>query len=259
MRPLLLGTMLLMTLPPDAGGQASASLSGRVVVESTEAPVVGAEISIEGQPVSVRSDSGGRFVLTGVPPGRQLVVVRAIGYAESSTTLYFFAGQEIETDFALRPLGQELAKVEVTAAPPSGDNPRIAEFDERRKLGLGRFLTQAELEKTEGRKLVDVLISRIPGLRRGPGGGSLVSGRGVSSRRNDSCPIRIVFDGIPDASLLSMNEMDPSTFAAIEYYTPATLPPQFNFDGNNPCGTLLLWSRWTAGGSNPPRPPTRER
>jgi len=215
-----------------------------VVVESTEDPIVGAEISIDGQTLSVRSDSAGRFVLAGIQAGRQLVVVRAIGFAERSATLNFFLGQETETDFSMRPLGQELAKVEVTAAPPSGDNPRIAEFDERRKMGMGRFLTQAELEKAEGRKMVDVLISGIPGLRRAAGGSTLVSGRGANSFRSSSCPVRIVFDGIPGANLLGINEMDPSTFAAIEYYTPATLPPQFNFEGNNPCGTLLLWSRW---------------
>ncbi len=243
---LLLASVLMVSFPSALEAQASASLSGRVVGESTEDAVLGAEISIAGQTVSVRSDSGGRFFLSGIQPGRRVVLVRAIGFAERSTTLYFVGGQEIETDFTMQPLGQSLAKVEVKATPPSGDNPRIAEFDERRKIGLGRFLTQAELEKAEGRKMIDVLTSRIPGLRgvRIQNTRVLVSGRGASSPRRPVCPVRIVFDGVLGANLVGLDEMDPSTFAAVEYYTPTNLPPQFNFEGNNPCGVLVLWTRW---------------
>ena len=90
--------------------------------------------------------------------------------------------------------------------------------------------------------MLDVLTSRIPGVRIAQG--RLVSGRGVISFSRTICPIRVIFDGIPDAALLDLASIEPSTIAAAEYYTPATLPVQFNFGGNSPCGTLLLWSRW---------------
>jgi hypothetical protein len=48
----------------------------------------------------------------------------------------------------------------------------------------------------------------------------------------------------PGAAPLDLDSIEPSTIAAAEYYTPATLPAQFNIGGNSPCGTLLLWSRW---------------
>lgn len=243
--PALLRVLALTAaIPWAAHAQTGASLSGRVLVESTEDPIAGVEISIAGQAVSVRSDSGGRFALRGIRPGRHVVLLRAIGFSEYSTTLHFFGGQEIETDFALVPLGQSLAKVEVKATPPSGDNPRIAEFDERRKFGMGRFVTQAELEKAEGRNLVTFLIGRIPGLRCAPKGRvcTLVSGRTVGL--GGQCAIRVVYDGFLGGNLIPLNDMDPSTIAAIEYYTPTNLPPQFNFEGNNPCGTLVVWSRW---------------
>jgi hypothetical protein len=245
-RTMLFGVALSLAVPGIAEAQAGASLSGRVLVESTEDPIAGVEISIAGQMLSARSDSAGRFSLSGIHPGRHVVLVRAIGFAERSTTLYFVGGQEIETDFTMQPLGQSLAKVEVKATPPSGDNPRIAEFDERRKIGLGRFLTQAELEKAEGRKMIDVLTSRFPGLRsvRLRNTRALASGRGVNGPRSTVCFVRIVFDGVLGANLVGLDEMDPSTIAAVEYYTPTNLPPQFNFEGNNPCGTLVLWSRW---------------
>jgi hypothetical protein len=252
---------LTAAIPWAADAQTGASLSGRVLVESTEDPIAGVEISIAGQAVSARTDSGGRFSLRGIQPGRHVVLLRAIGFSEYSTTLHFFGGQEIETDFALVPLGQSLAKVEVKATPPSGDNPRIAEFDERRKFGLGRFVTQEELAKAEGRNLVTFLVGRIPGLRCAPMGRScaLASGRGPVKFNAAPCLVRVVYDGFPGGNLIPLTDMDPSTIAAIEYYTPATLPAQFNFEGNNPCGTLVVWSRWKAGAPNPPRPPTPER
>ncbi len=259
--PALLRVLALTAaIPWAAHAQAGASLSGRVLVESTEDPIAGVEISIAGQEVSARSDSGGRFALRGIRPGRHVVLLRAIGFSEYSTTLHFFGGQEIETDFALVPLGQSLAKVEVKATPPSGDNPRIAEFDERRKFGMGRFVTQAELEKAEGRNLVTFLIGRIPGLRCAPIGYrcELVSGRGPVKFSAAPCLVRVVYDGFPGGNQIGLNDMDPSTIAAVEYYTPTNLPPQFNFEGNNPCGTLIVWSRWKAGAPNPPRPPTPE-
>jgi hypothetical protein len=246
MRVALAGVALALMLPIAVQGQAGAILAGNVLSDSTERPIAGAEISIPALRVAVRSDSAGGFVIPGIAAGRQVVTVRAVGYAELTTTLVFGAGERIETDLLLRPVAQSLAKVEVTAAPPSGDNPRIAEFEERRKLGHGRFVTQEVLEKAEGRKLTDVLIGRIPGLQRircQNGRMCLSSGRGVIRYVPGPCPIRIVFDGIPDASPLPLEDMDPSMIAAVEFYTPATLPPRFNFDGNNPCGTLLLWSR----------------
>lgn len=246
MRVVLAGLALALMLPIAVQGQAGAMLAGNVLSDSTERPIAGAEISIAALRVAVRSDSAGGFVIPGITPGRRVVTVRAVGYAELTTTLVFGAGQRIETDLLLRPLAQSLAKVEVTAAPPSGDSPYIAEFEERRKLGQGRFVTQEVLEQAEGRKLTDVLISRIPGLRRLRVGREIIlsSGRGAIRFTTAPCPVRIVYDGIPGGNPVGIDDLDPSTIAAAEYYTPATLPARFNFEGNNPCGTLLLWSRW---------------
>ncbi len=256
MRVVIAGLVALaLMLPIAVQGQAGAILAGNVLSDSTERPIAGAEISIASLRVSVRSDSAGGFVIPGIAAGRQVVTVRAVGYAELTTTLVFGAGERIETDLLLRPVAQSLAKVEVTAAPPFGDNPRIAEFEERRKMGIGRFVTQEELAKSEGRKMIDVIMGRIPGLRHvsdARGRRTLVSGRGATRFSLAPCKVRIVMDGVPGvvvdnipmAGGLELDAIDPSTIAAMEYYTPATLPPQFNFEGNNPCGTLLLWSRW---------------
>ncbi len=245
MRCLWAGAALVLLLPLQAEGQASASLIGNVLADSTERPIVGAEIAIGSLRLVARSDSIGGFTLSGIRAGRHVVTVRAVGYREFSAALQFRAGQRVETDVLLASAAQSLAKVEVRDSAPSGDHPLIREFDERRKMGMGHFLTQAELEKAEGRSMIDVLLGNIPGLRRlcGAGGCILVHGRGATSFSR-SCSIRIVYDGFPDALTTSLDRLEPSTIAGVEYYTPATLPLRFNFEGNNSCGTLLLWSRW---------------
>jgi hypothetical protein len=111
-------------------------------------------------------------------------------------------------------------------------------------MGFGKFLTPEDFVKAEGRNMLDVLTSRIPGVRiAGSGRRILVSSRGSISFSQAQCPIRVIFDGMPNAAPLDLESIDPSLIAAAEYYTPATLPAQFSF-GISPCGTLLLWSRW---------------
>jgi hypothetical protein len=120
----------------------------------------------------------------------------------------------------------------------------LVDFDERRKMGFGRFLTQDDFAKAEGRNILNLLTSRIPGMRTsGTGRRTLVSSRGPTSVSQRECPIRVIFDGMPNAGPLDLDSIEPSTIAAAEFYTPATLPFQFAF-GGSPCGTLLLWSRW---------------
>ena len=65
-----------------------------------------------------------------------------------------------------------------------------------------------------------------------------------------ACYVQIIVDDIvrygskPGESLFDIDQIDPSTIAAIEYYSVAQLPLQFNRGGNAPCGTLVIWSRY---------------
>ena len=239
-------------------------LVGSVLVDSTERPVVSAIVSIPALNLSTRSDAAGAFTLGGIPAGRHTVVVRAVGYTELSSPMTFVAGQQIEADLLLRPSAQALAKVDVTAArSTSGNNPRIGEFDERRKMGFGTFLTQDVFEKAEGRKLDDVLVQRIPGIRSLSAGGAryLVATRGSIAMSMKPCPVQVIIDDIvqnsstsqkpPRASAANsevpadafeINTLDPDRIAAIEFYTVANRPAQFN-RGGAPCGTLVVWTR----------------
>src|SRR5688572_1357681 len=106
---------------------------------------------------------------------------------------------------------QPLPAVPVTAEAELVRNAKLREFDRRRSNGIGRFITEADLEKDQNRKLSDVL-KRLPGIlmvgaKRAQGVSSqavfAVSSRGSATIMHESpifgknCPIAIWLDGVP--------------------------------------------------------------
>jgi len=76
---------------PVQGQQAGSTLLGQVV-SSDGIPVVGAEISLDGSPARMTSDSSGRFAIP-VAKERTRVRVRALGYTPLDTVLTFESAQ----------------------------------------------------------------------------------------------------------------------------------------------------------------------
>ena len=177
---------------------------------------------------------------------------------------------------------QPLPTVPVTASTELVRTAKLREFDRRRSNGIGRFLTEGDLEKDQYRKLSDVL-RKLPGItfsraKGTPGVSPLaefaVSSRGSATITNVSpifgknCPIAIWLDGVPvyrgldrNASRGAFNGGNPPVpgqvgeppfdinsivthhIAAIEFYAgPATMPPEFNATQGT-CGALVIWTK----------------
>jgi len=209
-------------------------------------PLANAIVGLSATGLDTRTDSAGRFVLAATPTGTWTLAVQALGYAPQQQPVVLIPGDTVAQVVALvSAQGMDTVRVRANAMARTVLGRNLADFEERRKMGFGKFLTQEDFAKAEGRNMLSVLTSRIPGVRiAGTGRRTLVSSRGSVSFSQSQCPIRVIFDGSPGAAPLDLDFIDPSTIAAAEYYTPATLPDQFNFGGNSPCGTLLLWSRW---------------
>jgi hypothetical protein len=80
---LLLGSAVLVALyAAPALGQsravATSSLAGTVLADSSERPIANAEVIVAALELRTRSDSTGAFVLSGIAPGRHMVVFRAV-------------------------------------------------------------------------------------------------------------------------------------------------------------------------------------
>jgi len=251
------------------------------MADPTEKPLANAEILFTTLKLTARSDSAGNFAISGVPAGRYEVAFRLLGYEAITTMLNFLPGQKLEGDFLLKPLTTTLAKVEVkgtaTSAPAS---LAMVEFEERRKRGGDRFLTQDVLEKNENRLMTDLLFTKLPGLHANAlcsSGRAIASGRstvGISTEtaaaqaqkldklhrdtgNKINCYLQILVNGVimyqamDGRPLFDINTVNPSTVAGIEFYTTAQTPPQYQSTGSQ-CGTILIWTRARCKHDNAP-------
>jgi len=91
----------------------SGSLEGRVA-DSTGTIIVGAVVSVGSTGLQAITGSRGRFILAGVPAGRHVVRVRAIGYERDSLTVSVQASQSATADFTLRRSPYQLTPVQTT-------------------------------------------------------------------------------------------------------------------------------------------------
>jgi hypothetical protein len=230
---------------------------GRVVAEADLGPIAGAIVRLPDLALEARTDSAGMFSFT-VEPGRHRVVVQHVGFAPYDGSLEIVVGDSAVHQLVIRRV-VALDSVRVTA-------PRvvIADFEERRALGVGHFITRAELAKQENRTTGDIM-SRVPGarVRRGNSGAAWIAGARGESRRQyarlDRLDIErrarpacyanvyvdgaVVFSGVDGEPLFDVNTIPPNMIEGIEFYSGASqIPPRFNRTGSE-CGVLIIWTR----------------
>lgn len=167
------------------------SLSGRVTDADNGQPIAAAQVTISGTPLGRPSSEDGRFSLTGVPAGTQIVVVRRIGYQQQSRAVTIRDGVALTVDFALVRSNVSLSGVVVSA---TGE-------ERRKEVGNAvSTLSTAEFERGGVGNTQQILQGRATGvtvLANGgtPGAGGTIRLRGVNSITQGNRPI-IYVDGI---------------------------------------------------------------
>jgi hypothetical protein len=236
--------------------QTTGSIGGTVLRDTLGHAIAGSEIFLPGLNRSARANASGDFRIDGVPPGKQAIIVRHVGFDPLIDSVLVTAGQVFEADFILseRVVTLDSQRVE---APSLGDEPNLREFEERRKLGVGHFVDKAELRKIEGgRSLINYLGGHIPGLsvyRPDPRNRQtdyyLSSGRGATISHTSFCPVQIYMDGVPfimpksTADTPDISDLTADDYSGIEYYPASMAPPEYNKTGSG-CGVLLFWRRY---------------
>jgi hypothetical protein len=247
--------------PPSTA--ATRALSGRIVrADAAQQAVANALVTIGDAGLVTRSDSLGRFAFEAVPLGPQRLSVRAIGFAVADERIEVRADGANMLEIRLSAI-PELATVEVSATARRG-SMNLPDFEERRRMGLGRFLTADELEAQRGRALSTILARRMPGLRPigyAPGRTAMASGRGDTSLRGKprgdgidmargapaACYVQVSvnnvlrYRGDVGEQLYDIDLIDPATIEGIEFYTVSQLPAEFNRASNANCGALVIW------------------
>jgi hypothetical protein len=227
-----------------------------VVTDSSAAPVSGARVTIKGLSVEVTTPESGRFRFNGVPAGLYVMTIGKLGYQSALTTIRVAAGDTLRPAYELIPTGTVLGTVKVTG---SSGSPARQEFDARRALGRGKFMTEAEIDKRNSAQAMELLrtFSSIDVVA--PLGSRSASAPvyHAMSRRDGggfaSCPMAVVVDGFQKSIPYDLSELpSPKEIMGIEVYTGnATIPVQFA-RWNSGCGLIMVWTR---DGSSPS--PTR--
>jgi hypothetical protein len=227
------------------------AIRGTIVRSGTAEPIVGAEIVVLPGSYSATSDSMGRYTFEGLAGGQYLLQIRRV----RRHTLMSVAS---------------LDTMRVAAPQAPSRAPLLRAFDERRLAHQsGYFISEAELRKSDGEALANVIAQHAPGLRvmqTNIGGSAIISTRKSCAgpvfeghRKNGCIPCfaTVYIDGhlvyttlgltrYPDPSApppFDFDHVQVEDFAGVEFYAgTGTAPPEFNATSDG-CGLLLLWSR----------------
>ena len=218
-----------------------------VVSDTGLSPLQGAFISILGTKIRVGTGPSGRFRITDVPAGQYLLIVKRVGYHPASSAVDVIASDTLRLSYTLEKLRpEELEAVVVTAKSPS---IRMAEFEGRRKLGVGEFMTQAEIEERNSAFSTE-LFRRFKSVNVSPNhAGPITQYYALSAREGGNpslgaCPMQVYLDQVPLPSPFNLDLLPPpKEIAGIEVYAGAsTIPPQFS-GMNRGCGVIMVWTR----------------
>ena len=260
--PLLL-TLVGASLPVDAGAQQPSALKGRVLVDADSRSIGGADIRV-GASLVTTSDSLGWFIVASIPPGKQEVSIRRVGYSPIRAIFTFAASDTIEGEFRLVPTAvTTLPGVEVRGSQP--EKIKLKAFEARRAAGFGNFLTEAQIDHG-GHALTSDVMRQMPGpqIIKSPtsfaawvstGRGSMATVWSPGSfdqrrgARQDACYATVYIDGIavfsamPGEGLFDVNSIPPSTIGGIEFYASSAVIPAELPQKRGTCGVLAIWTR----------------
>jgi TonB-dependent SusC/RagA subfamily outer membrane receptor len=178
---------------------------GRVTDAASGAPVVGAQVTVEGATVGAVTGEDGAYAIVQAPAGARTLVARRIGFAQARQPVTVVAGQTATADFVLRAAAVALDQVVVTgtAAPTS-----------RRALGTSvASVDSGALRNTQAVSLDQALQGKVAGAQivqnsGNPGGGGIsVRLRGTSSFISGSDPLYVVDGVIVDNSSAQIRDL----------------------------------------------------
>lgn len=251
----LLGALLL---PAGLSAQAG-TLTGQVVAEDG-IPIAQARIRIGDRNPLVLSANDGRFSVSAVRAGDQLLQVQLLGYVAFAQMVTVIAGQTLDVHITLVAAPIPLKAVVVKGPPPL--RPVLAAFENRRARGNGHFFNQSEIARMRPRVLTDVL-RRVPGVMLQASSGSFGSNDmvrmtrtiGLSGPRN--CPVLFYLNGTPlqITGDMSIDQyVAPEDVLAMEVYSGSSqIPPEFQSSLlNSRCGVIVIWTRVGEDSEDPP-------
>ena len=186
--------------------QAAAIVRGVVLDGANGAPVADASVQIQETGQKVKTDSSGRFELSGVQPGRHTVYISIIGFILVKRPIEVAAGETLELTIAL---------TEGTGTYSETVNVTTERFREQEKaVPSQQTLGSADIQNLRNPLTNDPMraIQVLPGVTSGDDFRSEFAVRGSDFGR-----VNFTFDGIPSSFLLHtvQQEQDGGSIAMV--------------------------------------------
>jgi len=230
-----------------------ATFMGSVLIDSTQQPIVEAEVSLPGLTRSMLTDDQGRFRFNELPAGEHRVLVRRMGYGRLDTTLTLAAARTVSRRVYLEKVTVlDTVSVAAVRLPQS--------FEEHRRLGLGAFLTRADLDRLDFTHL-DAVLATLPGVRivsTGSYSAFIATNRVQKADRHEradgsgfatNCLAHVyvdhmlVYSAAENEPRFDLRSISPEQVEAIEWYSSRLkFPPEYGVRATI-CGILVIHTR----------------
>jgi len=211
-----------------------------IVKDSGGGVLANVEVMVMRSGRAVRTDSAGHFLLAAIPAGPADIGFRRVAYEPVIVSLKIPLDDTTDVEVRLGGITPLLPAVVVNDHVEQ--SKVLEQFEARRKVGAGYFVTRADIERRRPNSLSDYM-RMVPGVRIV----TLDNGRtALRFARNPkaNCPPQYFVDGIPTSNF-DIDEVLPGDVEGVELYPgSAGVPAQYNrFVGTSICGTILIWTR----------------
>jgi iron complex outermembrane receptor protein len=236
--PLLLGSTQVQAQ--------TGTVVGRVLNSATQQPLSGVQVSIGNR--GALSQTGGTYVIVGVPAGTRTLQAQMIGFGTVSQTVTVAAGQTSTVDLQMAVEAVGLAEIVVTA------------YGQQRAgniTGSIKQVTPGEFNKGRIVSPEELLTAKVPGVQivdnNEPGGGTSVRIRGATSINASSDPLYVI-DGMPmgtgaggglSAGRNPLNFINPDDIESITVLKDASSAAMYGSNAAN--GVILIKTKTGRG------------
>jgi len=222
-------------LAPRAG-----TLTG-TVTDSLGAPVSGAQVALDGDTSSVRTDAAGKFRLAEVRPGTQTIEVRRLGLEPARLVVDIAPGTS--TTVALTLIRSRLLDPILVTAERMKHLTGVVDAIQRHRTGIGTMMLADEIAQ---RPTIMSLLQGISGVRVMPEHGG-IEWVAMMRRGAGECAARTFVDG-REVDTDFVASLSPRDLAAVEVYVRGATAPIFTagrspYGRDEACGVILFWEK----------------
>lgn len=221
-------------LVPGAGAVAQPLPASLVVQvnDSAGAPVAHADIVLRALRLGARTRADGRAELDSLPAGPTGMTVRRLGYVPDTRTVLLHGGQRTTVTVTLL---SAAAMMDTMIADARAMRDKMVDFERRRAMGIGIFVTRALIDQRRPIALRD-LLRTLPEV--------MVTGTGIKFARTmgSDCLPEYYVDGTPVRSI-SIDDFTPNEIEGIELFRGPSEVPANLLSRRSACGLVMIWTR----------------